>query len=200
MAFFLKPGFSTHALAAATLLVAAGGSALAQGSAATPLAPAISAPAAAAPAADKHAGHHGRHHMGGHDPATMQAYVAQRQAELKVRLNITPDQEGAWMAYTAATQPAARKGWRMTPEQRADVAKLNTPQRIDSLRAARIQRMAESSADMDKRDDAAKALYAALTPEQQKVMDARYAERQSRRGQHHPHRGSPKNAAEVPRG
>jgi protein CpxP len=110
--------------------------------------------------------------MGKHDPAKMQAMMAKRQAELKAALKITPAQEGAWTTYTAAMQPpAGMHAWR-TPEQRAEMDKLTTPQRIDKMRDMRAQRMTEMNATMNKRGDATKALYAALTAEQQKAFDA----------------------------
>jgi Spy/CpxP family protein refolding chaperone len=90
-------------------------------------------------------------------------------ADLKAQLKITPAQEGAWTAYTAAMQPPAnaqRRGPRM---DRAEFAKLTTPQRIDRME----QFAAERQAQMKQRGDAVKAFYAQLTPEQQKVYDER---------------------------
>lgn len=118
--------------------------------------------------------------MGHHDPAKMQAMVAKRQAAMKAKLNITPAQEGAWTSFTAAMQPPAGMHARPTPEQRAEFDKLGTPERIDKMRAMRTQRMAAMSAQMDKRGEAIKTLYAALSPEQQKVFDTE----QQKRGKH----------------
>ena len=101
------------------------------------------------------------------DPAKMQAMVAQRQAALKESLKITPAQEGAWTAFTSTLQPSADMHKRRM-EMRAEMDKLTTPERIDKMRALRTQRDAE----MDKRADATKSFYAALSPEQQKVFDA----------------------------
>ncbi len=123
---------------------------------------------AAAPA--KPAGHHGER-MGRHDPAKMQARMAQHQAELKAKLKLTPAQEGAWTAFTASMQPPAH-GPRMTPEQRAEMDKLTTPERIDKMRTLRTQRMAEMNTSMDKRGEATKTFYAALTADQKKVFDS----------------------------
>ncbi len=159
MKFALK---SLNSLALASLLATAGISAMAQG---TP------APAAATAAPQ------GTHHMmmGQRDPAKMQARMAKRQAALKAKLQITPAQEGAWTAFTTAMQPPAHAGQRPTAEQRAEFAKLTTPERIDKMRAMRTQRMTDMSAAMDKRGDAVKTFYAALSPEQQKAFDAQYA-------------------------
>jgi periplasmic protein CpxP/Spy len=101
------------------------------------------------------------------DPAKMQAMVAQRQAALKERLKITTAQEGAWAAFTSSMQPPADMQKRRM-EVRAEMDKLTTPERIDRMRALRTQRDAE----MDKRANAVKTFYAALSPEQQKVFDA----------------------------
>ena len=170
---------SMHSLVLAGLLATVGMGAVAQQ--ATPTsAPAVAA--SAAPADAKPAGHH----TGRRDPARMQAWIAKRQAELKTKLAITPAQEGAWTAYTAAMQPPAIRHQRMTPEQRAEIGKLPTPERIDRMRALRTQHMAEMTAAMDKRADATKAFYAALTPAQQQTFDAEYRNTmQAGRGGHH---------------
>lgn len=138
-------------LIAAALLATLGLAANAQ----TP-APAVPA-AGAAPAAGYRMGH------GDRDPAKMKEYMAKRQAELKAKLAVTPAQEGAWAAWTAAMQPPAG----MKRPDRAEFEKLSTPERIDRMRALR----AERNALMDKRADATKTFYAALTPEQKKVFD-----------------------------
>ena len=157
-----KPQVSLNSLVLAGLLAMAGSSAMAQGTPST-------APVAASQAA---AGHD--QHMGRHDPAKMQAWIAKRQAELKAKLKITPAQEGAWTSYTTAMQPPANMGQRPKPEQRAEFDKLTTPERIDKMRSMRTQRMTEMNAAMDKRGEATKAFYAALSPEQQKTFDAEH--------------------------
>lgn len=101
------------------------------------------------------------------DPAKMQAMVAKRLAALKEQLKITAAQEGAWSAFTSTLQPSADLHKRRM-EMRAELDKLSTPERIDKMRTLRTQRDAE----MDKRADATKSFYAALSPEQQKVFDA----------------------------
>jgi periplasmic protein CpxP/Spy len=111
--------------------------------------------------------HRGMMHHGPMDPAKMQAMVAQRQAALKEKLKITSAQEGAWSAFTSTMQPPADMHKRRM-EMRAEMDKLTTPERIDKMRALRSERDAE----MDKRANATKTFYAALSPEQQKVFDA----------------------------
>ena len=98
------------------------------------------------------------------DPAKMQEQMLKRQAALKAQLKITPAQEIAWTTFATSMQPSAKEG-RPT---KADFEKLNTPERIDKMRAMRTER----DAAMDKRADATKAFYAVLSPEQQKLFDA----------------------------
>jgi Spy/CpxP family protein refolding chaperone len=111
-------------------------------------------------------GHHGRGHM---DPAKMQARMDKRNANLKSQLKITESQEAAWATYVTAMKPPATMMAKST--EWAEIAKLPTPERIDKMKALRSQRMAEMGTAMDKHGEATKALYAALTPEQQKVFD-----------------------------
>lgn len=157
-------------LAAATVIAALALPALAQQPPA--------AGAAAAPQGHHQAGErHQRHHHG--DRAQ---HRAQRLDALKARLHLTAAQEPAWTAFTTALQPGERparpdrKEWRQLP----------TPERIDRMRALRTQHAAEA----DRRGEATKAFYAALTPEQQKAFDT---PPQRRHG--HPHGGSAKPAA-----
>ena len=125
---------------------------------------------AVAAAPGKPADRHGEH-MGRHDPARMQARMAQHQAELKAKLNLSPAQEGAWTTFTASMQPLTHHA-RMTQVQQAEMNKLTTPDRIDKMRALRSQHMAEMNASMDKRGDASKTFYAALNADQKKVFDS----------------------------
>ena len=174
MTFARKSRFTVNGLLLAGLLATAGAGAIAQ----TPATPQGDAgTTAASPPAGMHGGQ-----MGRHDPAKMEAYLAKRQADMKAKLKITPAQEGAWTAFTAAMQPPAGLGARPGTEQRAELDKLTTPQRIDKMRELRAQRTAAMTALMDKRGDAAKAFYAALSPEQQKVFDAEHKMRGGRDG------------------
>ena len=155
-------------------LLATTGAAMAQGTDA--------APAALKPAVSVSA--HGEHKMGRHDPAKMQARMAKHQAALKAKLKITPAQEAAWTTFTASMQPPARMmaGERPMAAQRAEFDKLTTPERIDKMKALRTERMAEMNAQMDKRGDATKAFYAALSSEQQKTFDAEHRKMGQREG------------------
>jgi Spy/CpxP family protein refolding chaperone len=165
--------FATRKIVAAGLLAAFGLAAQAQ----TPPA----APQGTAPTAMM------GHRHGGQDGARMhermERRMAERQAYLKEKLQLTPAQEGAWAAWTQSVKPAHRGEKGQHRGQRAEFAKLTTPERIDRMRAMRAQRLAE----MDKRADATKAFYAQLTPQQQKVFDdegARFG-RGGRHGRHH---------------
>ena len=142
--------FLQHRIAAAAVLAALALPVLAQ--------PAPSdAPAAGAPAqqARKPGDLQERH----------QARMAQRANAFKAQLKLTPEQEPAWTAFMAAMQPAQRTA-RLDP---ADMEKRTTPERIDRMRALRAQHAAEA----DRRGEATKTFYAALTPEQQKTFDSR---------------------------
>jgi periplasmic protein CpxP/Spy len=161
MSAVLKP------LLLASLLAGAAFSALAQ----TPPAGPMSGPGRE---------HRGMMHRGPMDPAKMQAMVAKRQAALKETLKITAAQEGAWNAFTSIMQPSADMHKRRM-EMRAEIQKLTTPERIDKMRALRTERDAE----MDKRANATKTFYAALSPEQQKVFDSRPMRGADGRGHEH---------------
>lgn len=126
-------------------------------------------------------GHDG---MGHRDPAKMEQMHAKRLADLKAKLKITATQEAAWSSFAEAMKPPM--GMVGKRPDRAEMDKLSTPERLDKMRALHKEHMAAMDAAMDKRSEATKALYAALTPAQQKIMDAEHA-RMGRhpRGEHH---------------
>lgn len=139
----------------------------------TALAATLALPALAqpAPATASSAPAHPHHRMGHRADADgkdrqqqRQAYMAERMAQLKAQLKLTPAQEPAWTTFAAAMQPGERKA-RL---DHGEMDKLTTPERIDRMRAMRAQHAAEA----DRRGEATKAFYAALTPEQQKTFDA----------------------------
>lgn len=173
------PRFSTSrtlgGLVLTGLLTAMSGVAIAQ----TPGPAALRAPEAMrdTPPADGKMGH-----MGHRDPAKMRAMMDKHLAELKATLKITPAQEPAWSAFTASMKPpAGGMGWRHSPEQRAELEKLTTPERIDKMRALRAQRMAEMNAMADQRGEATKVFYVQLSAEQKALFDAEH----KKRGMHH---------------
>lgn len=93
---------------------------------------------------------------------------AEREANLKQILQITPAQEGAWNTWTAA-----RRAGNPVRLDRAELARLSTPERLDRMRALRVARGVE----MDRRAEATKVFYAALSPSQQKAFDVLTARR-----------------------
>jgi protein CpxP len=167
----MKPLFKPLVLA--TLIAGLGGLVAVQ--AQTPPAPA----GATAPAHGMRGDHGARGEGHRFDPARMQERMAKRLRALKQKLQISAAQEGAWTAWTSSMKPGT-----MQRPNRAEIAKLPTPERIDRMRALR----AEHVAFADKRGEATKAFYAALTPEQQKVFDAETA-RHGGRGHRGGHRG-----------
>lgn len=98
---------------------------------------------------------------------------AEHMAQFKADLQLTPAQESAWTDFTAAMQPGQRHA-RLDP--REGMENLTTPERIDRMRAVRIQRAAEA----DRRGDAVKAFYAALSAPQQKTFDLQMRKMQER--------------------
>lgn len=147
--------FAPKHLVTAGLLAALGAVAVAQ----TP----ASAPGAGPGYATTHAGY------GRADPAQMQERAtkmqerrAARLAAFKQKLQLTAGQDAAWNTYLEALKPPS-----ISRPDRAEIAKLSTPERIDRMRSLRAAHMAE----MDKRGEATKTFYASLTPEQKKVFD-----------------------------
>ena len=103
---------------------------------------------------------------------------AERMAAFKAQLQLTPAQETAWTDFTTALQP----GQRHARLGRDGMEQLTTPERIDRMRALRLQRMAEA----DRRGEAVKTFYAALSAPQQSTFDTQMQRLQQHRhpGQH----------------
>jgi protein CpxP len=106
--------------------------------------------------------------------ARMQEHRGQRVADIKAKLKLSSEQEGAWTTYLAAMKPPAN----VQRPNRADIDKLTTPERLDKMRELRKLREAE----MDKREDATRAFYATLSAEQKKTFDANTGRPFHRRG------------------
>ena len=105
----------------------------------------------------------------------MQDRMAQHQAQLKQKLELSAAQEPAWNTFIASLKMGEHPA-RLGHLERAEVQKMTTPERIERMRAQRAQHHAEA----DKRADAILAFYAALNPAQQMTFDA-----QTARYQHH---------------
>ena len=120
----------------------------------------------------------------------MREHMAERHAkhlgELKAKLKLDAGQEAAWKTFADSMQMPAAPGI----ADRAAMAKLSTPERIDQMQTLHAQRDAE----MKKRGDATKTFYAGLNAEQKKTFDAETARHMQRemgamgmRERHHPH-------------
>lgn len=110
-----------------------------------------------------------------------QQRMAERQAQLKTMLSITPEQEPAWNAFVARTQPAPRAD---RHAERQAMAQLTTPERLDKMQA----RQAERQAVMAQRIEATRRLYSVLSPDQQKRFDTQTAMHMQRSGMKGKHR------------
>lgn len=157
-------------LAAAALGLSA--TAIAQGSAAPEATQA--SPAAAQTAETPRMGGMHRH---GQRHEHMRAQRTERLEKLKTDLNLTPEQEPAWLAFVNRTGPRA-PGQART--ERADWAKLNTQERLDKMQA---QHEAHSAA-MKQRIDATRSFYASLSDAQKQVFDQQATGGMMRTGMH----------------
>lgn len=109
---------------------------------------------------------------GGHDPARMQAMMAQRHAALKTALKLTAAQEAAWKAFEdSAPMGQMGQGMKAMRPDPAEMAKLTTPERLDKMAALHAEHQKTMNAAMDKHIQATKALYDQLSAEQRKVFD-----------------------------
>jgi hypothetical protein len=99
-------------------------------------------------------------------------------------LGVTPDQEGAFQAYASALRPqrpaamagglgaegpgASEHNW---PDPKA-MAALTTPERLDVMAKRMEAREAKMHERFARMASATKTFYAALTPEQKRIMDS----------------------------
>jgi hypothetical protein len=112
--------------------------------------------------------------------AVHHAKRAAHLAALKDKLQLSAGQESAWDAFVQSMQPGPHHGGMDRKATREEFASLNTPERLDRMRAMAGQRQARMAA----RAEAVKAFYAQLSPEQQKVFDAE-AMSHRQQGEHH---------------
>lgn len=119
----------------------------------------------------------GMHHM---SQGKMEEMHAKRSAELKAKLKITAAQEANWTAFSNAMKPPAQAA--KPAMDRAELAKLPTPERLDKMKALRTEHMASRNAEMEQRDQAVKTFYATLTAEQKKVFDGEFASMKDHHG------------------
>jgi Spy/CpxP family protein refolding chaperone len=92
----------------------------------------------------------------------IEAMRMQREKRLHDLLQIKPDQEAEFHAFTASMtwQPTGRRDRTPTP--------MTTPERLDRM----VARMSERQARFQKMALATKTFYAALTPDQRRAFDA----------------------------
>ncbi|HYE46711.1 MAG TPA: Spy/CpxP family protein refolding chaperone [Caulobacter sp.] len=111
-------------------------------------------------------GHHGPMAMRHHDPEA-------HAQHLRDTLQLRPDQEPALKAYLEATKPQVHKFEKKLEDGKpAEKPKmLTTPERLD----LQAKRMADHQAAFQKRANATRAFYAALSPSQQKAFDVLHA-------------------------
>lgn len=155
----------------------------AQSAGTPPATPAASSAKAECGPQRMHGHHHKRHGSAGGHHARSEADRAQHHAarmeHLKTLLQLQPAQQAAWEKYVAALQPQAR------PTQ-ADSANakplrdMTTPERIELRQQLRKARDAAAQ----QRDNATKAFYASLTPQQQKAFDALHHAGPGKHGKH----------------
>jgi protein CpxP len=112
------------------------------------------------------------------DPAKRAERFEQRQQKLHDALKLTASQESAWKTYSAAIKPQQRAG----RVDRVSFKELNATQRAEK----QLEWSKARIAHQETRLEALKTFYAALTPEQQKVMDER-STHGKRQGQHRRH-------------
>lgn len=111
--------------------------------------------------------------------------VEGRLAELKTALKITDAQQPQWNAFADTLRKHAREMDQRRQAQRSQMAQepeVAKPTAIDRLQF-RQERLAAASARLSETLAVAKRLYAALTPEQQRLADELLAPR--RNGMHH---------------
>jgi len=112
----------------------------------------------ASAAADTSAAEGKRHH----DPV---AFAQKRLARLKSKLAITPEQEPQWSAFSDTVLQQVKQ-MKAAHQGRKNIAR-TVPERVDR----RLAWMKERTAAYEAVGEAAKALYADLTPEQQQIAD-----------------------------
>ena len=88
-------------------------------------------------------------------------------------LNIRPDQEEAFQAFTASMKSAEQgpppDG---TRPDRQQLAAMTTPERLDAMSRMMDERMQRMRERFQRHAAAVKTLYAALSPDQRRTMDA----------------------------
>lgn len=164
----------------------------------TPAAPSASPSTATSPTSPQGSAHHAERHGERHTDrfARMAERHQQRLDQLKTRLQLTPEQEPAWRAYVARTGPDSHGAAHGPQGDRADLARLTTPERIERMKAWHEQRQAAHQQRMD----ATLSFYQALTPAQRQTFDQATAPGVMRAGMKgHRHDMPPRGAEKSPK-
>ena len=98
--------------------------------------------------------------------AMREAFERQHAQDMRTILRLRPDQEPALTAFLQSRRPAFDRADHQPPSQ--DAGPLTTPQRLDEM----ARREAEHAAMRQRRSEALRTFYAALSPEQRQVFDA----------------------------
>lgn len=107
------------------------------------------------------------------DRAVMAARAASRDKALHDVLEIRPDQEQAFSAFTAAMQPRRDSDDRHDGMERKDGdAGMTTPERLDHMAKMMDERSARMRDGFARNAAAIRGLYAVLSPEQRRAFDA----------------------------
>lgn len=99
---------------------------------------------------------------GRRDPAV---FVQKRLAKLKSKLGITADQEAQWSAFSDTVLQQVQQ--MKAAHQQRKSAPVTAPERIDR----QVELMKQRVAGFEAMGQAAKGLYAVLSPEQQQIAD-----------------------------
>jgi hypothetical protein len=132
-----------------------------------------------------HPGGHGDHAHRAQTMERMKAGQERRLQELKLKLQLSADQEPAWTAFASA-MALPMQAHHSRPDW-AQLALLPTPERIERMKALREQHHAQAQARMDQRAQATRSFYDLLQAPQKKVFDEETGKHLAQRGRHHRH-------------
>ncbi|HLZ82690.1 MAG TPA: Spy/CpxP family protein refolding chaperone [Caulobacteraceae bacterium] len=109
-------------------------------------------------------------------PGSQLRHAAREAAHLKAlhdALNIRSDQEGAFQAFAASMRPGERgeRSGDMGRESH-DMAAMTTPERLDAMGRMMDEHVARMHERFQRHATAVKALYAVLSPDQRRTLDA----------------------------
>ena len=154
---------------------------------------AVAAPAfaqSAGPGQGPQARHHAQQHEGQRASRLPSERVEARLADLKTALKITDAQQAQWNTFADTLRKHARDADQRIQQARNEAAareKGARPTAIERMERGQ-QRLADAYTRQSETLAAAKPLYAALSPEQQKIADDLLTPRRDARARHAGHR------------